>query len=645
MEKVIKDINLKVLVLEDSLRDLELIRELLLDSGYILDLTHVENSTGFKSALLDNKFDIILSDFNLPGFNAFGALEICSEVCPDVPFICVSGSIGEETAIELLKRGAVDYVLKDRLERLPFALKRALEEAKELAAHKKDALALKESENRFKEVAEVAQDWIWEVDKDGMLTYSSNICQSLLGYFANEIVGKKYFYDFFIPEKIFDLRRTFWDFFIKKEAFRNFETPCVKKNGQTVILLTSGRPILDENGNLLGYRGGGSDITEYKRVLKELMDAKKKAEESDKLKTAFINNISHEIRTPLNGILGFGQLMAETNISPEKRTEMYENMHLASNRLMNTVSDYLDMARIVSGTMDVNIKEFYLKPEFDDILKNAEKLCSEKKIDFNFQVPAEYDNLILKSDRGFILKIFEILLNNAIKFTNHGSITCGYRIISGYIEFFVKDTGKGIANDKLDIIFNMFSQEDPLNTRGYEGSGLGLSIARGLVKLLGGTINVVSEKDKGSEFTFKIPFSESVSTEKSSTNINTKFKSSEKSIVLVVEDDDLNFLYLEILLKVSGYKYLHAINGAVAVDICRQNPDLAIILMDIKMPVMDGMEATKLIREFNPEIPIIAITAFAHIGDEQRFLNAGCNEYLSKPISKNDLLEMLKKYI
>lgn len=645
MTNIIKDINIKVLSLEDSILDVEIISELLLNSGYILDLTHVENKSEYTSALKTNNYDIILADFSIPGFGAFPALEVKNEICPEVPFICVSGSIGEETAIELLKNGAVDYVLKDRPGRLPFAVMRALDEAKVKIAHHKSAKNLYDSENRFKQVAENAQEWIWEIDKDGLYTYASPVCLSLLGYTANEIVGKKYFYDFFIPEKKEVLKKSAFEVLYRKESFLNFENPNLHKNGQIIYLSTSGSPVLDDEGNLIGYRGVDYDITERKKSLDELIAAKEKAEESDKLKTAFINNISHEIRTPLNGILGFGQLMAETNITPEERTEMYENMHLASNRLMNTVSNYLDMARIVSGTMDVNIKEFYLKPEFDDILKNADKLCSEKKIDFNFQVPAEYDNLILKSDRGFILKIFEILLNNAIKFTNHGSITCGYRIISGYIEFFVKDTGKGIANDKLDIIFNMFSQEDPLNTRGYEGSGLGLSIARGLVKLLGGTINVVSEKDKGSEFTFKIPFSESVSTEKSSANINPKFKSSEKSIVLVVEDDDLNFLYLEVLLKVSGYKYLHAINGADAVDMCRQNPDLAIILMDIKMPVMDGMEATKLIREFNPEIPIIAITAFAHIGDEQRFLNAGCNEYMPKPILKNNLLEMLKKYI
>ncbi len=645
MGNVIKDLKLKVIVLEDSLRDLELIRELLLDAGYILDLTHVENASGFKSALVESNFDIILSDFKLPNFDAFGALKISNEICPEVPFICVSGSIGEETAIELLKLGAVDYVLKDRPERLPFAVKRALGEAKEKAAHKKAIKALQESENRFKEVADEAQEWIWEVDKDGLYTYASPVCESLLGYSAHEIVGRKYYYDFFTPDKKDELKKTVIEIFKSKEPFRNFENSNVHKDGHTLILSTNASPILDENGNLSGYRGVDSDITESKKILEELIAAKEKAEESDNLKTAFINNISHEIRTPLNSILGFGQLLAETNMTPEEHAKMLSNINIASNRLMETVSNYLDMARIVSGTMDVNIKEFLLKPVFDDAIKKAERLCSEKKIKFNFQVPAEYDNLIINSDKGFIVKVFEILLNNSIKFTEQGSIVCGYRITHGYLEIFSRDTGKGIASDKLDMVFNMFSQEEVSNTRGHEGSGLGLSIACGLAKLLGGSVNVVSEKDKGSEFTFKIPYAETLLEEKPSANTNVKSESNEKPVILIAEDDESNYMYLKVLLKISGYKYLHAINGAEAVELCRRNPDIKLILMDIKMPVMNGLEAAKQIHGFKPEMPIIATTAYTQIGDEQRFLDAGFNGYLAKPILKDNLLELLKKYI
>lgn len=241
-----------------------------------MDLTHVENETEFTSSLLKNKYDIILSDFKLPSFDAFGALIISNEICPEVPFICVSGSIGEETAIELLKLGAVDYVLKDKPERLPFAIKRALEEAKEKASHQLAAKALLESENRFKQVAEDAQEWIWEVDKDGLYTYASPVVHSLLGYSADEIVGQKHFYDFFIPEKKEELKKAALEIFASRESFRNFENPNIHKDGHLLILSTSGSPIFNSEGNFIGYRGVDSDMTEQKMAEIALRESEEK---------------------------------------------------------------------------------------------------------------------------------------------------------------------------------------------------------------------------------------------------------------------------------------------------------------------------------------------------------------------------------
>ncbi len=269
----ISGVELRILILEDSQQDFELITELLSDAGYNLNVTHSINREEFTSALLENSFNIILSDYNLPAFDAFEALQICKKICPEVPFICISGSIGEVTAIELLKVGAVDYVLKDRPERLPFSVKRALDEAKENAAHIKAAKALQESEYRFKQVAEEAQEWIWEVDIDGLYTYTSPVCYSLLGYTEDEIVGQKHFYDFFVPEKKEELKNAAFEVFSRKESFSHFENPNLHKNGQVKILTTSGSPILDENGNLIGYRGVDTDITERKRIENEFFES------------------------------------------------------------------------------------------------------------------------------------------------------------------------------------------------------------------------------------------------------------------------------------------------------------------------------------------------------------------------------------
>jgi CheY-like chemotaxis protein len=231
-----------------------------------------------------------------------------------------------------------------------------------------------------------------------------------------------------------------------------------------------------------------------------------------------------------------------------------------------------------------------------------------------------------------------------LKFTVSGSICCGYKLKDGFVEFFVKDTGKGIAPEKRDVIFNMFTQEDPSNTRGHEGSGLGLSIAGGMVKLLGGTISVQSQPGEGSVFTFTVPYNGKEVAGKTEPAEKKHGRVSGKPLVLLAEDEESNYLYMEVVLKLSGCDYLLAKNGAEAVEFCKQHPEIILVLMDIKMPVMNGLEATRHIREFRPDLPIIATTAYAQTGDKHRFLAAGCDGYLAKPIKKEELLAVLKKY-
>ncbi len=410
----------------------------------------------------------------------------------------------------------------------------------------------------------------------------------------------------------------------------------------TIIWSTAVR-IIDEHGtpSILGVL---QDITERKKAEIELITAKEKAEESDKLKTAFLNNISHEIRTPLNGILGFGAFLSETDSPPEEKKVMLAYVEQASKRLMNTITDYVDMAQIVSGTMELHKKELLLYPFLKNVLEDTRQLCAGKPIKFITDFQPDDSGLTLYSDPELIGRILHALLDNALKFTDKGSICCGLKLKEGVVEFFVKDTGKGIAPNMLDAIFNIFAQADPSNTRGHEGSGLGLSIASGLVKLLGGAISVSSEEGVGSVFSFTIPYAATELAEKSTKagKRNTSFTG--KPMVLIAEDEESNYLYIEVVLKAAELDYLLAKNGEEAVTFCRQHPEISMVLMDIKMPVMNGLEATRLIREFRPELPIFATTAYAQIGDEQRFLAAGCNGYLPKPIKKEKLLALIQKY-
>lgn len=377
----------------------------------------------------------------------------------------------------------------------------------------------------------------------------------------------------------------------------------------------------------------------------ELLHTKEKAEQSDKLKTAFINNISHEIRTPLNVILGFGQIMSNSKLSKVERKEYFENLEKSSTRLMTTVTDYMDMASLVSNTMNVNKKEFALEAVFVDLVEKMKDLCSEKKLEFNLEIPNEAKDITVNSDPELIKKIIEKMIDNAIKFTNIGGITLGCFVNPEHIDFYVKDTGIGIENEKLNLIFEIFKQADVSMTRGYEGSGLGLTIARGLATLLDSELNVTSQKDFGSTFTFSLPLDVDKKGDSEDLSIATSKKHKEKPLILIAEDDELNFAYLKIILKGLDHTYIRAVNGQEAVDFCRQNKDISVVLMDIKMPVMTGDEATRQIREFRPELPIIATTAYALTGDENRFLQAGFSDYLPKPINREKLLAIIRKYV
>ncbi len=401
----------------------------------------------------------------------------------------------------------------------------------------------------------------------------------------------------------------------------------------------------NENGEPLLIRGYLFDQTHIKQTEQALILAKEKAEESDRLKNAFINNISHEIRTPLNSILGFGQILADTDLSRDERKEHYDLLKKSSYRLIDTVNNILDVSMVTSGSIQVREKDFRLNSELMDVLQKAKNQSADKEININLIVPQPDNDLEIKSDRNLLAKILDKLIDNAIKFTDQGSIQFGYEIQERFLRFFVKDTGKGISLEKQQAIFEPFSQEDTSTTRGYEGSGLGLSIAKGLTKALGGTIWIDSEKGKGSTFFFTIPFKPVQQQEESFVQTITPQEKIGDTPILIAEDDDANFLYLDSVLGLMGYNNLHAINGQEAVQICLDHPEIALVLMDIKMPVMNGIEATKKIKKIRPNLPVIAITAHAQTGDEQRMLDAGCDAYASKPVSREKLNMLINAYI
>jgi PAS domain S-box-containing protein len=389
-----------------------------------------------------------------------------------------------------------------------------------------------------------------------------------------------------------------------------------------------------------------TDITERLKATEQMNLAREKAEASDKLKTTFLNNISHEVRTPLNGILGFAEIMSQEGLSKEDLKESVSMLNESSNRLLETITNYMDISLLTSGSMTVTYRKIRPVQILRKLYADLIPVCSVRKLDLVLDIPVQNEYLSIISDSEIFEKIVLQILRNAIKFTKKGTITFGLNNNDSRIEIFVRDTGIGIGKESLTSIFDRFVKEDAGPDIISEGSGLGLSIAKGLTELLGGKISVESQAGKGSYFWFSLPtgVSEDISAiEKFPLLTTTKGKN---PVILVAEDDETNFYYLNALLsrETSG-KILHGWNGSEALEIFRNNPDISLVLMDIKMPVMDGIEATRQIKLLNSKIPVIAITAYAMSGDEEKVLSAGCDGYLSKPISKVSLMKKISPYI
>ena len=382
------------------------------------------------------------------------------------------------------------------------------------------------------------------------------------------------------------------------------------------------------------------------KAIVELKKALIKAEAGDKLKTTFLNNISHEVRTPLNGILGFAEIVSQPGLSEEEKKELLSMLYESSDRLLNTITSYMDISLVTSGNMSAIKKDFKPSKILQIIYDNFKSNSSAKGLNLLLEIPERINSISVNSDPEILQKIVSHLIINAIKFTNVGSIWFGYEIQHGVMEFFVKDTGIGIGKESIDKIFERFVKEDLGPSNISEGSGLGLSIAKGMIDLLGGSIRVESEIDIGSSFYFTIPLSTVSEIDEPGAYERVINHVSNRSSILIAEDDETNFFFLKaLLMRETKSTILHASNGKEAVDMFKTNSSIVLILMDIKMPGIDGLEATRQIKQLNQNIPVIAITAYAMSGDEERVLAAGCDGYLSKPITKNSLLNKISEFV
>ncbi|MEI6678975.1 MAG: response regulator [Mariniphaga sp.] len=386
---------------------------------------------------------------------------------------------------------------------------------------------------------------------------------------------------------------------------------------------------------------------ELEKTNRALLVALNKAEENDRLKTAFLNNISHEIRTPFNGILGFLSILQHEDLSDPERDEYISVINQSSIRLMSTINDIVEISQIQTNQVRLVSYMTNLRDLGEELFNrfNSQAINKGLKLIIHSHLPKSIDSAY--TDGKKLNNILSCLIDNAIKFTKVGSIDLDIFKVDDFLKFSVKDTGIGIPKNKHYEIYQRFMQIDGSNTRQFEGSGLGLSIAKAHIEMLGGTIWLESEEGEGSTFHFTIPLIP-VPDEKNLVSVKIPDRSTghqgRNLKILIAEDNEISGILISLVVRKFGQDVIIAKTGIEAVEACRMNPDIDLILMDIKMPEMDGHEATRQIRQFNSDVVIIAQTAYALPGDREMAIAAGCNDYISKPIMQALLNALMEKY-
>ncbi len=401
------------------------------------------------------------------------------------------------------------------------------------------------------------------------------------------------------------------------------------------------------------------DIRERKRKEKELNKEVTIAEDSDELKTTLLSNISHEVRTPLNGILGFSELLRQDDISAEERNQYINIIKISGKSILKIVDDVLDLGRIETKEIELHLEEFpvthflnelYNTYKDDDLYKQKEKNL-ELRLNVNIS-----SNTIIRTDKRRLKQILDNLIGNAIKFTEEGYVEIGCRVKekdftdNGWKDllFFVKDSGIGIPKKLQEAVFEKFMKIEYDISKLYGGTGLGLTIAKKVVEKLGGKIWLNSTLGEGSELYFTMPESVFIPAkqEPSLTTIELKGKYKwDGKTVLVVEDDEMSLIFLNEILKPTEIHILHAVNGQEAIQMIRNHPEIDLVLMDIKLPKIDGFEATRKIRKIRSDVPIIAQTAYAMADDKRKSIEVGCSDYITKPVNRQLLLKTADKFL
>ncbi len=521
-------------------------------------------------------------------------------------------------------------------------------------------IALRESEELFKSVVNNSDDLTTLSDENDILLFISPQCLKILGAPGEKYLGKKMPYTI-LPQDAATALQLWKQLKETGAEIRDYEYRIIDGQNYTRWVSHSAKRVTG-NGKIIGYQSTIRDITERKQAEKELIIAKEHAEESDRLKSAFLANMSHEIRTPMNGILGFAELLRNPDLTAEQQQSYISIINKSGVRLLNTINDIVDISKIESGQMKVLFSEVNINEQIEFIYDffSPESIQKGLHLSFKTGLPADDANLI--TDKEKVLAVLTNLVKNAIKYSDHGSIEFGYHLkpasgntrgkggnldYGGEMEFYVKDTGIGIPFNRQQAIFERFIQADIADTRAFQGAGLGLSISKAYVEMLGGKIWLQSEENIGSVFYFTIPFY-SVAEERKEAVIEIPavrgISPGANLKILIVEDDETSEMLISYTVNPFARDVVKVRTGGASIEACRKNPDIDLVIMDIKMPGMDGLEATRQIRKFNKNVIIIAQTAYGLLGDKEKAIEAGCSDYISKPVDLGELRGLIRKY-
>ncbi|NOY50553.1 MAG: PAS domain S-box protein [Chlorobi bacterium] len=532
----------------------------------------------------------------------------------------------------------------------------------DITKEKLSEIELKKSEERFDLAMKASNDGLFDWDLITNEVYYSERWKNILGYADDELPNEFATWDSLCHQgeknkSLQELEKAI----AGNITYYNTEFRMRHKLGHWVNILSRAQIIYDEQGKAIRVVGTHSDLTEQKKAEHDLKDALAKAEESDRLKSAFLANMSHEIRTPMNGILGFSQLLKSPKLSGEQLANYVEIIEKSGHRMLNIINNLIDISKIEAGQVEINMDKCDIDKQMEFIYSFFKAEANKKGIELIMSTCQHGKNPIVKTDREKLYAILTNLVKNAIKYCHEGSIEFGYHLpVSKHnapkkendgsdIQFFVKDTGIGIPADRQEAIFDRFVQADIEDSNVYEGAGLGLAITKAYVEMLGGQIGLESEEGTGSRFYFTLPYTipenADVGSLDETAEPKEKHEITREIKVLIVEDEEFSDLYITLLLRNLNTEILHASNGKTAVEIMKQNPDIDLLLMDIKMPVMNGYEATERIREFNDDVIIIAQTAYALEGDKEKALASGCTDYISKPIDEKEFMEMIEGHL